>query len=148
MKTSNQGIDLIKGFEGLRLTAYKCSAGVWTIGYGHTKNVREGMHIPPEFATLLLVDDLETFEVGVSEVVEVFLHQYQFDALVSFAFNVGMTAFRQSTLLRRLNNREPAEKVAAEFLRWNKAGGKVVEGLTRRRKRESEVFLHGYGVTQ
>ena len=148
MQISNKGIDLIKEFEGLRLTAYKCSAGIWTIGYGHTKNVREGMQITSEFATLLLVDDLQTFEVGVSQVVKVFLHQHQFDALVSFAFNVGLTAFRQSTLLRRLNGGEPAERVAAEFLRWNKAGGKVIEGLTRRRKKESEVFLNGYGVTE
>ena len=148
MKTSNYGIDLIKQFEGLRLTAYKCAAGVWTIGYGHTAGVREGQTITEEEAENLLRYDLQTFEVGVSQVVKVFLHQHQFDALVSFAFNVGLTAFRQSTLLCRLNGGESAERVAAEFLRWNKAGGKVVEGLTRRRERESEIFLKGYGVTE
>lgn len=144
MQTSNKGIALIKGFEGLRLKAYKCSAGVWTIGYGHTKGVREGQTITEEQAESLLREDLRTFEVGVSSLVTVFLHQCQFDALVSFAFNVGLQALKTSTLLRRLNNREPAERVAAEFLRWNKAGGKVLAGLTRRRQAEADMFTQKF----
>lgn len=111
MQTSDKGIALIKGFEGLRLKAYKCSAGVWTIGYGHTKGVKEGQTITEAEAETLLREDLRTFEVGVSSLVTVFLHQCQFDALVSFAFNLGVGAIKGSTLLKKINARAGAEAI-------------------------------------
>lgn len=141
MKTGNQGIDLIKEFEGLRLTAYKCAAGVWTIGYGHTEGVTGAMVITEATADELLARDLAKFEAGVSKLVKVELNQNQFDALVSFAFNCGLANLAKSTLLKKLNATVPADQVAAEFMRWNKAGGKVLPGLTRRRAAEAALFV-------
>ena len=140
MKTSNNGINLIKEFEGCKLTAYKCPAGVWTIGYGHTKNVKQGMKITNEHATNLLKDDLKTYEGYVNKYVKVKLNQNQFDALVSFTFNCGGGALKSSTLLKKLNKGDYTG-AANELLRWNKAGGKVLAGLTRRRKAEKTLFL-------
>lgn len=139
-KTSDRGIALIKEFEGLRLTAYKCAAGVWTIGYGHTEGVTGAMIITEETADELLARDLSKFEAGVSELVKVEINQNQFDALVSFAFNVGLANLAKSTLLRKLNGGRPVGEVQAEFLRWNKAGGKVLTGLTKRRNAEAYLF--------
>ena len=140
MKTSNNGINLIKEFEGCKLSAYKCPAGVWTIGYGHTKNVKQGMKITNEHATNLLKDDLKTYEGYVNKYVKVKLNQNQFDALVSFTFNCGGGALKSSTLLKKLNKGDYTG-AANELLRWNKAGGKVLAGLTRRRKAEKTLFL-------
>lgn len=140
MKTSKYGIDIIKQFEGLRLTAYKCAAGVWTIGYGHTEGVTGAMVINEAAASELLARDLEKFETGVSELVKVELNQNQFDALVSFAFNVGLGNLAKSTLLKKINGGRPVCEVQAEFLRWNKAGGKVLAGLTKRRNAEAYLF--------
>ena len=140
MKTSNYGIDLIKQFEGLRLTAYKCAAGVWTIGYGHTEGVTGAMVITEATASELLAKDLEKFEAGVSGLVKVEINQNQFDALVSFAFNVGLGNIAKSTLLKKINSGRPVGEVQAEFLRWNKAGGKVLAGLTKRRNAEAYLF--------
>ena len=140
MHISNEGINLIKQFEGCVLSAYKCPAGFWTIGYGHTKNVKQGMKITKEQATNLLKDDLKTYENYVNKYVKVKLNQNQFDALVSFAFNCGGGALKSSTLLKKLNKGD-YEGAANELLRWNKANGKVLAGLTRRRKAEKALFL-------
>lgn len=151
MKTSPRGVALIKSFEGCRLTAYRCSAGVLTIGYGHTgPDVLPGMTITQQRADELLTQDLERFERDVISLVKVPITQGQFDALVSFAFNVGSDidsddiaeGLGDSTLLRRLNARDYMG-AAGEFLRWNKAGGVVLGGLVRRRKAERELFLEG-----
>ena len=144
MQTSNRGIALIKSFEGLRLKAYKCSAGIWTIGYGHTNRVREGQTITEEEAESLLREDLRTFEVGVSSLVTVFLHQCQFDALVSFAFNLGVGALKTSTLLKKINGRASMDDIRKEWVKWCHAGGKVVAGLQKRRNKEVDIFTNGY----
>ena len=140
MRTSQKGIDLIKKFEGCRLEAYKCPAGIWTIGYGHTKGVKDGMIISREQAKEFLREDLKVYEKAVESCVKVPLSQNQFDALVSFCYNCGSGALKTSTLLRLLNEGKYSE-AGEQFLRWNKAGGKVLVGLTRRREEEREIFL-------
>lgn len=138
--TSPIGIRLIQTFEGLRLQAYKDSVGVWTIGYGHTENVHDGMSISKQEATTILMSDLAKFERCVNMAVKVDIDQNEFDALVSFAFNLGCNALLQSTLLRKLNSKD-YNGAANEFLRWNKAGGKELKGLTRRREAERALFI-------
>jgi lysozyme len=139
MKISPDGLTLIKTFEGLKLTAYLCPAGVPTIGYGTTAGVTLGQAITAAEAERLLREDVAAFERGVSEAVKVPLEQHEFDALVSFAYNVGLGAFRTSTLLRLLN-RGDKESAAKQFDRWNKANGKPLAGLTRRRAAERKLF--------
>lgn len=134
------GLDLIKSFEGCKLEAYLCPAGVWTIGYGHTHGVVKGQKITQDQADQLLIDDLDIFVKGVDQATNVPLSQNEFDALVSFAFNVGIGAFKSSTMCRLINEGKLKE-AADQFDRWNKAGGKVLAGLTRRRKAEKELFL-------
>ncbi|EGV0696149.1 lysozyme [Escherichia coli] len=145
MQTSDKGIALIKQFEGCKLTAYQDSVGVWTTGYGWTKPVdgkpiRAGMTINQETAERLLKTGLVSYESDVSRLVKVGLTQGQFDALVSFTYNLGARSLSTSTLLRKLNSGDYAG-AADEFLRWNKAGGKVLNGLTRRREAERALFL-------
>ncbi|HDT1481321.1 lysozyme [Enterobacter chengduensis] len=145
MQTSDKGIALIKQFEGCKLTAYQDSVGVWTIGYGWTqpvdgKPIRAGMTINQETAERLLKTGLVSYESDVSRLVKVGLTQGQFDALVSFTYNLGARSLSTSTLLRKLNAGDYAG-AADEFLRWNKAGGKVLNGLTRRREAERDLFL-------
>lgn len=145
MQTSDKGIALIKQFEGCKLTAYQDSVGVWTIGYGWTqpvdgKPIRDGMTIKQETAERLLKTGLVSYESDVSRLVKVGLTQGQFDALVSFTYNLGARSLSTSTLLRKLNTGDYAG-AADEFLRWNKAGGKVLNGLTRRREAERALFL-------
>lgn len=145
-KTATKGVELIKEFEGCRLTAYKCPAGVWTIGYGHTgtvdgKAVASGMTITAAKATELLKADLSKFEAAVNSYVTAPITQNMFDALVSFSFNVGAGALRRSTLLKKLNTKD-YNGAANEFPLWNKAGGKVLKGLVRRREREKQLFLY------
>ncbi|HFJ2439566.1 lysozyme [Enterobacter hormaechei] len=145
MQTSEKGIALIKQFEGCKLTAYQDSVGVWTIGYGWTqpvygKPIRAGMTIKQETAELLLKNGLVSYESDVSRLVKVGVTQGQFDALVSFTYNLGARSLSTSTLLRKLNAGDYAG-AADEFLRWNKAGGKVLNGLTRRREAERALFL-------
>ena len=140
MRTSQKGIDLIKKLEGCRLEAYKCPAGVWTIGYGHTKGVQNGQKITQAQAEEFLIEDLKVYEKAVESCVKVPLSQNQFDALVSFCYNCGSGALKTSTLLRLLNEGKYSE-AGEQFLRWNKAGGKVLVGLTRRREEERELFL-------
>ena len=145
MQTSDKGIALIKQFEGCKLTAYQDSVGVWTIGYGWTqpvdgKPIRAGMTIKQETAERLLKTGLVSYESDVSRLVKVGLSQGQFDALVSFTYNLGARSLSTSTLLRKLNAGDYAG-AADEFLRWNKAGGKALNGLTRRREAERALFL-------
>ncbi|MGR4048623.1 lysozyme [Kosakonia cowanii] len=145
MRISDKGISLIKQFEGLRLAAYKDAVGVLTIGYGWTqpvdgKPIRLGMTIKEETAERLLRTGLVSYESDVSKLVKVKLTQGQFDALVSFAYNLGARAFSTSTLLQKLNAGNYSG-AADEFPRWNKAGGKVLPGLTRRREAERVLFL-------
>lgn len=139
MKASNNGIDLIKKYEGCRLTAYKCPAGVYTIGYGHTNGVKKGQKISLKQADLFLREDIGKFENGVNKAVSVPLTQNQFDALVSFTYNVGLGAFKTSTLRRKLNAGD-YKGASKEFLRWNKANGVVLDGLKRRRNAEKALF--------
>ena len=139
MKISQEGLSLIKKFEGLRLKAYKCSANVLTIGYGHTGGVKETDKITLEEADSLLKKDIAKFEEYVSDNVMVKLNQSQFDALVAWTFNLGPGNLRESTMLKKLNNQE-YESVPFEIRRWNKAGGKTLDGLIRRRKAEGLLF--------
>ena len=139
MKISGEGKALIKKFEGCELEAYKCSAGVWTIGYGHTAGVKEGDKINQDEANHLLTEDLEEFEAYVSDLVSVDLDEHQFDALVAWTFNLGPSNLKSSTLLKVLNDSQ-YDKVPSEMKRWNKAGGKVLEGLIRRRDAEALLF--------
>ena len=139
MKTSQYGIDLIKHFEGCELKAYKCPAGVWTIGYGHTKGVQPGDEWSEDHADHMLQVELEEYEGYVSKYVTAPLGQNQFDALVSWTYNLGGGNLSASTMLKVLNAGE-YEEVPNQMLRWNKAGGKVLEGLTRRRQAEADMF--------
>ena len=139
METSQEGLSLIKKFEGCELESYKCAAGVWTIGYGSTNGVKEGMKISPERADMLLLEDVEVFEETINKLVEVPLEQNQFDALVSWTFNLGSTNLKNSTLLKVLNDKD-YDGVPAQIKRWNKAAGKVLQGLIRRREAEALLF--------
>lgn len=140
MKISKKGLELIKAFEGLELKAYKDSVGILTIGYGSTgSHVKSGMTITKEQAEELLKQDVSRFEKGVNDLVKVPLTQNQFDALVSFSFNLGLGNLKSSTLLRKLNASDYSG-AANEFLRWNRAGGVVLKGLTRRRQTEKDIF--------
>ena len=138
-RISEEGLSLIKKFEGCRLEAYKCSGGVWTIGYGHTENVNEGDTITQEKADKLLKSDIESFEVYVNYSVMVELDQGQFDALVAWTFNLGPGNLRESTMLKKLNKADYTS-VPNEMKRWNKAGGKTLDGLIRRRNAEALLF--------
>lgn len=135
-----EGLRLIKDSEGLRLSAYQDSVGVWTIGYGHTATAQRGQTITEAEAEQLLQADLRRFEDGVRELVRVPLTDNQFAALVSFAFNLGLGALAESTLLRKLNAGD-YQGAAAEFPRWVHAGGKQLPGLVTRRGRERQLFL-------
>ena len=134
-----EGLSLIKKFEGCELEAYKCSAGVWKIGYGHTKGFTPNDSISQEEAEQMLVDELHEYESYVNEYVTVALSQNQFDALVSWVYNLGPANLKASTMLKVLNSGE-YEDVPAQMKRWNKAGGKVLEGLIRRREAEACLF--------
>lgn len=138
MKISERGLQLIKHFEGLRLEAYRCPADVPTIGYGHTLGVKMGDRITQDQAEELLRKDLAIFERGVNKAVTALITQGQYDALVSFAYNLGLGALQGSTLLRKLNAGEDA---SGEFGRWVHAGGKRLDGLVRRREAERALFL-------
>ncbi|SKA08641.1 lysozyme [Cetobacterium ceti] len=139
MKIGKNGLDLIKQEEGLRLKAYKCQAGVLTIGYGHTRGVKENDVITEEQAEKLLIEDLAESEKWVNKLVKVPLSQNQFDALVSFVFNLGAGALQDSTLLKNLNQGQYYQ-ASQEFKWWRKAGGEVLEILMRRRFRERDLF--------
>ena len=139
MKISKEGIALIKKFEGIELEAYQDSVGVWTIGYGHTKGVKEGDNISLKKAEQMLEEELIEYEGYINNMVELGLEQNQFDALVAWVYNLGPTNLRQSTLLKVLNQ-GLFNEVPYEIKRWNKAGGEVLNGLVRRREAEALLF--------
>lgn len=141
MNLSPQGLDAIKGFEQLRLTAYLDTGGVWTIGYGHTRSALSGMQISEARALMLLAEDVREAVDAVNKLVRVPLEQYEFDALVSFVFNVGVGAFKSSTMLRCVNDRAEPMRIGTEFLRWVYDNGKKIAGLETRRRKERLLFL-------
>jgi len=139
MQISEEGKNLIKKFEGCELEAYKCAAGVWTIGYGHIKTAVEGMKIDQATANELFDEEMGEYETYVNTAVTVPLSQNQFDALVSWVFNLGNGNLNASTMLKVINSGDHAG-VPAQIKRWNKAGGKVLEGLIRRREAEALLY--------
>lgn len=145
MRTTKEGLDLIKSCEGLRLKAYPDPAtggDPWTIGYGHTGGVKPTDVITAEKAEELLLQDILKFEKGVSSLLKTNITDNQFSALVSFAFNLGLGNLQTSTLLKLLNSGKFKE-AADQFPRWNKANGKEMAGLTKRRNLEKQLFLKG-----
>lgn len=146
MKINQAGIDLIKRFEGLRLTSYQDMVGVWTIGYGHTSpDVTQGMTITLQQANDLLLQDLAKFETGVTDLVKSKIDDNQFSALVSFAYNLGLGALKTSTLLRVINDNPNSLAVGEQMIRWDKAGGKQVAGLLARRYAEKALYFTPMG---
>ena len=139
MNISEEGLALLKKFEGCELKAYQDSVGVWTIGYGHTKEVKEGDQINKDEAEHLLAEEMPEYEGYINDYVEVPLEQCQFDALVCWVYNLGPTNLRNSTLLTVLNQ-EKYKDVPREIKRWNKAGGEILKGLVRRREAEALLF--------
>ena len=140
MKTSPKGIALIKEFEGLRLKAYLCPGGVWTIGYGHTAGVKPGMVITEAQAEEYLKADLLAFERYLNGL-GLALNQNQFDALISFIYNVGTGNFSNSTLLRKVRVYPQDNSIMDEFLRWVYSKGRVLPGLQRRRLAEMKLYF-------
>ena len=131
--------DFVKQWEGRELKAYRCSAGAWTIGYGHTKGVKEGDEISPAEAEQLLVEDLTAIADDLNRLVNVPVSEGQYIALLSLTFNIGATALKKSSLLFHLNH-GCYDEAADEFDKWIYAGGKVSEGLKRRRAAERKLF--------
>jgi lysozyme len=146
MKLNKLGIDLMHHFEGCRLEAYLCPAKVPTIGWGNTyyeqgTPVRMGDKISQERANSLFLFIANKFADEVRKVIKTNLNENQFSALVCFAYNVGTGNLGKSTLLKKVNVNPNDATIANEFLRWNKAGGKVLAGLTRRRTAESKLYF-------
>ena len=139
MKISAEGLALIKKFEGCELEAYQDAVGVWTIGYGHIKGVKEGMTITKQQAEEMLLEELVEYENYVLEAVNHQLDQCMFDALVSWTYNLGPSNLNASTMLKVLNAGD-YDGVPEQIKRWNKAGGKVLTGLVRRREAEALLF--------
>ena len=146
MNPSKDVVELIKTFEGFRSQSYSDVVGVWTIGYGSTRvhgnKVVPGMVCTVDEAEEYLYDELEPVAVRISDMVKVNLTQNQFDALCSFAYNLGTGALQNSTLLRKINAGD-YNGAANEFAKWNQAGGKVLPGLVKRRELERQLFLKG-----
>jgi GH24 family phage-related lysozyme (muramidase) len=145
MNVTNEGLDLIKHFEGLRTTAYRDAVGVWTIGYGHTSmagapQVQPNMQITEAEAHTILARDVEMFAKGVAALLQRPLSPSAFSALVSFSYNVGLGAFKSSSVLRAVNSGDVAA-VPRRLQLWNKAGGRVLPGLVRRRAAEAALFV-------
>ena len=139
MKISEDGLELIKKFEGCETTAYQDSVGVWTIGFGHTKGVEEGQTCSIEDAESMLADEMDEYEGYINNMVKVGLQQYEFDALVAWVYNLGPTNLGESTMLKVLNGGQ-FDRVPDEMNRWTRAGGEILEGLVRRRQAESLMF--------
>jgi len=142
MQTSEKGKEFIKHFEGCKLEAYQCSGDVWTIGCGHTRGVEEGDKISKKQADALLSADIEMVETHVQRLITVDLNQSQWDAIVSWCFNLGCGNLRASTMLQVINSGD-LDKVSEQIIRWDKVGKKAVAGLTRRRKAEADLFDNG-----
>ena len=139
MQLSKTGIELLKHFEGCELKAYQDSVGVWTIGYGHTKGIYEGLEITQSEAEKMLVDELPEYEGYITDKIVPRLQQHEFDALVCWVYNLGPTNLSSSTMLKKLNAGEFKE-VPFQMKRWDKAGGQPLLGLTRRRNAEALLF--------
>ena len=139
MNISQEGLSLIKKFEGCELEAYRCAANVLTIGYGSTKGVKEGDTITQEEADSLLLHEMDEYEGYINDMVKSDLKQNEFDSLVSWVFNLGPSNLSSSTLLQKLNNKD-WDDVPSQIKRWNKAGGKVLQGLIRRREAEALLW--------
>jgi GH24 family phage-related lysozyme (muramidase) len=145
MKVTNEAINLIKYYEGFRAYTYLCPAGIKTIGYGTTnpRYAKDGAIVTPTEAERILTADLVVYEIAVSQLLRGHIvKQARFDALVCFAYNVGIAALKNSTLLKRYLEGD-VNGAAQEFYRWNKANGKELQGLTRRRKAEAHLFITG-----
>ena len=146
MKVNKLGIDMMHHFEGCRLQAYQCSAKVWTIGWGNTyyqdkRPVKQGDVITQAQANELFEMVMNEFAIEVRKALTKELNENQFSALVCFAYNVGVGNLKKSTLLRKANINPNDETIAGEFAKWNKAGGKVLNGLTRRRLAEADLYF-------
>ena len=146
MKLNKLGIDLMHFFEGCKLEAYQCSAKVWTIGWGNTfyengTPVKQGDKITQDRANSLFVFVANKFADEIKKLIKTNLSENQFSALVCFAYNVGTSNLAKSTLLKKVNVNPNDPSIANEFLRWNKAGGKELLGLTRRRTAESKLYF-------
>ena len=139
MQISEEGLALIKKFEGCELEAYRCSANVLTIGYGHTKGVKEGDTITKDEAEYMLQEEMIEYEGYVNDMVDVELNQSQYDSLCAWVYNLGPTNLQSSTLLKVLNEGKYNE-VPQQIKRWNKANGQVLNGLIRRREAEALLF--------
>ena len=139
MQISKEGLALIKKFEGCELEAYKCPAGVWTIGFGTIKDVKEGDRITKDEANHLLEEEMIEYESYIDDMVDVELNQSQYDALCAWVYNLGPSNFGSSTLLKVLNEGK-YEEVPQQIKRWNKANGEVLTGLIRRREAEALLF--------
>ena len=142
LKTGQAGLNLIKQFEGCRLTAYKCPAGVWTIGYGHTLTAREGMIIDEQRAEHLLRQDVSTIERWLTSK-NITEKQHQFDAMVSFIFNLGIANFYDSTLRKVIERDGSEEEIRKQWMRWVHVKKKVLPGLVKRREWECNLFIKG-----
>ena len=142
MQTSQKGIEFIKSFENFKPTQYHCSAGVLTIGYGHAIKQGENFkYISHEEGDLLLKKDLSIAEASVYRNITAPLEQAQFDALVSFAFNLGGGALQRSTLRQKINYGSDTDEIHSEFLKWSYAGGRKLIGLLRRREAEASMYI-------
>ena len=137
---TKQGIELIKKFEGCKLSAYKCPAGIWTIGYGHTNGVYQGQTITQYEADKMLENDVVKFEMGVRNLVGN-LPDNKIDALTSFAFNLGLGALRDSTLCKKVKANPNDLTIRNEFMKWVNAGGKRLQGLVNRRQAEADLYF-------
>ena len=140
MKASVDAYELIKQFEGLRLKAYLCPAGIWTIGYGHTSGVSPNSFITIQEADEYLHRDVATIEMQLNKL-NLILRQCQWDAIVSFVFNVGIGNFKASTLLAKIRTNPDDNSIMDEFLRWVYANGKVMKGLQKRRLAEMKLYF-------
>lgn len=137
---TQKGIDLIKKYEGCKLSAYRCPAGIWTIGYGHTNGVYQGQTITQYEADKMLENDVVKFEMGVRNLVGN-LPDNKIDALTSFAFNLGLGALRDSTLCRKVKANPNDLTIRNEFMKWVNAGGKRLQGLVNRRQAEADLYF-------
>ena len=142
MKTSDKIKKMIKAWEGCRLKAYKCPAGVWTIGYGHTEGVKPGMLVSQSEADAMFDEDIEKFEAHVRPLVNgIGLTQNQYDALVSLAYNIGVSALAKSTLLKKVKADPNDITIQGAFGQWTKSRGKVLPGLVKRRAAEAAHYF-------
>lgn len=142
MNISDNGLNAIKKYEGCRLTAYQDVKGVWTIGYGHTGDVYYGETITQSEADALFRNDIQKFVKGVNSLLgSTRVNQNQFDALVSFAYNCGLTALKNSTLLRKVKADPNDPTIETEFKKWVYSGGKYIQGLANRRASESKLYF-------